>query len=137
MGLILQIVYSRLILYFACLFIYYYFQSTITFIVYYFYSSLDLFIYLSIYLLLLLLFLLFYLLLLLLLIFLPLFSYNLELFHGKCLFKGAGANCRLCLKRAIGTPDIDVVPVSLLLALNVFCVHYGASAVDFEQVNCV
>ena len=136
MGLILQIVYSRLILYFACLFIYYYFQSTITFIVYYFYSSLDLFIYLSIYLLL-LLFLLFYLLLLLLLIFLPLFSYNLELFHGKCLFKGAGANCRLCLKRAIGTPDIDVVPVSLLLALNVFCVHYGASAVDFEQVNCV
>ena len=47
-GLILHIVYSRLILYFACLFIYYYFQSTITFIAYYFYSSLDLLIHLFI-----------------------------------------------------------------------------------------
>ena len=116
------------------LFIYYYFQSTITFIVYYFYSFLDLFIYLSIYLLLLLS------LLLLSLLLLPLLSYNL-LFHGKCLFKvesrGASAKRRLCLNWAIGILDIDIVLASLLLALKVFCAHYGASAVDFEQLNCV
>ena len=126
MGLILQIYH---------LFIDNYFQSTITFIVYYFYSFLDLFIYLSVYLLLLLLSLL-----LLSLLLLPLLSYNL-LFHGKCLFKvesrGASAKRRLCLNWAIGTLDIDIVLASLLLALNVFCAHYGASAVDFEQLNCL
>ena len=63
---------SQLILYFACLFIYYYFQSTITFIVYYFYSSLDLFIHLFVYLI--LLSLLFYLLLLLFYLFIYFFS---------------------------------------------------------------
>ena len=42
-----------------------------------------------------------------------------------------------CLKWAIGTPDSDVVLVSLLLALNIFCVYYGASAVDFEQIKSV
>ena len=124
MGLILQIYH---------LFIDNYFQSTITFIVYYFYSFLDLFIYLSIYLLLLSL-------LLLSLLLLPLLSYNL-LFYGKCLFKvesrGASAKRRLCLNWTIGTLDIDIVLASLLLALNVFCAHYGASAVDFEQLNCV
>ena len=73
--------------------------------------------------------------------FFPLFSYNLQLVHGKCLLKvegrGAGAKCRLCLKWAIGTPGNDVVLMSLLLALNAFCTHYGASAVDFEQANSV
>ena len=73
MGLILQIVYSRLILYFACLFIYYFFQSTVTFIVYYFYSSLDLFIHLFVYLILLSL-LIYLLLLLLFYLFIYLFS---------------------------------------------------------------
>ena len=75
-------------------------------------------------------------------IFFPLFSYNLELVHGKCLLKvegrGASAKCRLCLKWALGAPDNDVILLSLLLAsFNVFCAHYGASAVDFEQVNSV
>ena len=59
----------------------------------------------------------------------------------KCLFKvegrGASGKCRLCLKWAIGTPDNDVVLMSLLLTLNVFSTHYGASAVDFEQTNFV
>ena len=51
--------------------------------------------------------------------------------------RGTGAKCRLCLKWAIGIPDNDVVLLSLLLALNIFCAHYGASAVDFEQANSV
>ena len=42
-----------------------------------------------------------------------------------------------CRKWAIGTPDSDVVLVSLLLALNIFCAYYGASAVDFEQIKSV
>ena len=51
--------------------------------------------------------------------------------------RGTGAKCWLCLKWAIGAPDNDVVLLSLLLTLNVFCAHYGASAVDFEPANSV
>ena len=134
MVLILQIVYSRLILYLVV-----YFQSTITFLVYYFYSSRDLFIHLFVYLILLFLLLLFQLFIIIILfiyLFFPLFTYNLELVHEKCLFKvegrGAGAKCRLCLKWAIGTPDNGVVLMFLLLFLNIFYAYYGASAVAFS-----
>ena len=69
------------------------------------------------------------------------YSIYYTLVHGKCLLKvegrGASAKCRLCLKWAMGAPDNDVVLLSLLLALNVFCTHYGASAVDFEQANFI
>ena len=51
--------------------------------------------------------------------------------------QSAGVECRLCLKWVIAAPDHDVVLLSLLLALNIFCAHYGASAVDFEQANSV
>ena len=134
MGVILQIVYSRLILYFAWLFIIIFsplllLQFTIfialqiqLFIYYYYYYYFICYCYYYF-------------------LFFPLFSYNLQLVHEKCLFKiegsGASAKCRLCLKCAIGTPDNDVVLVSLLLALNGFWADYAASAVDFEQVNSV
>ena len=78
MSLILKIVCSRLILYFACLLIII-FNPLFYFTVYYFYSSLDFFLNKA-----------------------PPFSYNLELVHGSCLFKfgdrGAGARCGLCNK---------------------------------------
>ena len=51
--------------------------------------------------------------------------------------RGAGAKCRLRLKWVIETPENDVVLVSFLLALNIFCAYYGASAVDFEQIKSV
>ena len=105
------------------LFIYYYIQSTITFFYSFLFLQLSRFIYL---------------LLLLLLLFCHYLVIIYNQFTGNaCAKLRVEAKCQLCLKWAIGTPDNDVVLVSFLLVWNVFCAHYGASAVDFEQVNSV
>ena len=102
----------------------YYIQSTITFFYSFLFLQLSRFIYL--------------LLLLLLLLFCHYLVIIYNQFTGNaCAKLRVEAKCQLCLKWAIGTPDNDVVLVSFLLVWNVFCAHYGASAVDFEQVNSV
>ena len=122
-----------------CLFIYYYFQSTITFIVHYFYSSLDLF---FVHLFIIIIFFIIIIVIIINLIFFAtiylVIIYNQ--FMGNACSKlrvEALVQSVSSLKQAIGTPDSDVVLVSLLLALNIFCAYYGASAVDFEQIKSV